>query len=159
MSDDSEELEERQVRDRIADRLTRAFSSVPKPAPPLTVGGSALADDVEDVLAGKDADALTADDARELRGDLRLLTRPALRYYLPALLRVVLLGEPYVDGLDEFTFNLLVPPEKPEQLRGFEEQLNLDAAQRAAIGAYVAWYSQGESFLPGRDRALAYWRT
>ena len=159
MTDDPDEREERRVRERIADRLSRAFASVPKPSPPVTIGGSPLADDIEKVLAGKDAGALTPDDARDVRGDLRLLTGPALRYYLPALLRLILVGDPLVDGLGDFTFQLLVPPEEPGQPRWFEEQFgNLDAAQRAAIGNYVAWFSEGESFLPGRERAFAYWR-
>jgi hypothetical protein len=157
---DSDELEERRVRERIADRLTQAFASVPKPPPPVTVGGSPLADDVENVLAGKDADALTTDDAREVRGDLSLLTGPSLRYYLPALLRLILLGDTHVDGLDEFIFYLLIPPGDPEQLHGFNDRLgNLDRSQRAALSDYIAWYSEGESFLPERDRALAYWRS
>ena len=158
MTPDADEREERRVREGIADRLGRAFASVPKPSPPVTTGGP-LADDVEKVLAGKDAGALTADDARDVRGDLRLLTAPALRYYLPALLRLILVGDTYIDGLDLFTFLLLVPPEEPGELREFEEELgNLDASQRAAIGDYVAWYSEGESFLPGRERALSYWQ-
>lgn len=159
MTSDAEEREERRVREGIADRLRRAFASVPKPFPPVTRGGGPLADDIEKVLAGKDAGALTADDARDVRGDLNLLTGPALRYYLPALLRLVLVGDIWVDGLDDFTYQLLVPPEEPGQLRWFEEQFgNLDASQRAAIGVYVAWYSEGESSLPGRERACSYWQ-
>ena len=67
MTSDADEREERGVREGIADRLGRAFASVPKPSPPVTRGGGPLADDIEKVLAGKDAGALTADDARDVR--------------------------------------------------------------------------------------------
>jgi hypothetical protein len=73
-------------------------------------------------------------------------------------LRIILLDDEYVDSLDLSVFRILTPPDDPSQAEPFERRMNLlNDSQRDALARYIAWYSQGESNLPGRDRALEYW--
>jgi hypothetical protein len=158
MSEDAEELKERREREELAERIKVAFAGVRRPDPPVTAGAGLLNEDVERALSGKSADDVTPTEALEIRGDLRCLTPEAFVYYLPALLRIILIGETYVDALDQFVFRMLLPPEDASEDDEFEQRVALvDATQRKTIAQYVDWYSEGESHLPGRERALAYW--
>ena len=160
MTSDPEERDELRARGELAARLDRAFSSTPHPTPPVTWGTGPFNDEIERALAGKNPDQLSPADAYLLRGDLRFLTEEALLYYLPALLRLVLAGEPYIDGLDTFTFLVLAPPDNAVYLHDFEKQMSrLDPDQRAVIADYVAWYCDQDARAPGCDRALTYWRS
>jgi hypothetical protein len=159
MTEDPDELEERREREELADRIGSAFASVPRPDPPVTEGTGPLHEDVEAALAGKPAGEVTAADAWEVRMDLGSLTPPAFAYYLPALLRIVLVDDEYVDALDSSVFGMLTPPDDPSLAEAFDRRIALlDGAQRDALRRYVAWYSEGESTLPSRERALDYWR-
>jgi hypothetical protein len=160
MAEDPEEIAERGERADLAERLRAAFADVPRPDPPITVGTGPLNEDIERAIAGKTADEITAADAREVRHDLPYLSPEAFIYYLPALLRVILTEDTYVDGLDEFVFYQLVPPENPALSEHFTQRIGpLDDLQRDALRRYVDWYSAREPFLSGRDSALAYWHS
>lgn len=158
MTADPDEIEELRERSEIADRVVSAFAGVELPAPPITEGAGPLNDDVEAALAGKPSAGVTPADAREVRADLAHLTPAALVYYLPALIRIALLSDDDVDGLGEAIFGMLTPPEDRPGLAFFERRAALlDDDQRSALASFLSWYSEGESYLPGRDRALGYW--
>jgi len=160
MTEDPDELEERRVRADLAQRIDAAFAPVPRPHPPITEGTGPLNEDVERALAGKPAGDVTAADAHEVRMDLPYLTPEAFAYYLPSLLRILLTGDTYVDSLDTSVFGMLTPPDDPARAKAFERRTALlDRAQRDALADYLEWYAEGESALPGRERALAYWRS
>jgi hypothetical protein len=155
---DLDELEDRRERVRLADHIGSAFASVCRPDPPITEGDT-LNEDVERALAWKSCEQITAADASEVRTDLSSLKPEAFVYYLPALLRVSLIGDSHVDSLDASVLVLLLPPEGRAADRAFERRMALlDRSQRSALARYVDWCLDGESGLPGRERALAYWR-
>jgi hypothetical protein len=146
------------ARSELADRISAAFASVPRPEPPITEGRGPLNDDVERALGGKVADDVTAADAREVRTDLGYLRPDAFAYYVPVLAQIALLSDEDVDGLEQSIFGLLTPPSDPARRDAFEQRTGqLDDAQRAALAGFVHWCSAAESFMPGRDRALAFW--
>jgi hypothetical protein len=146
------------VRSRLADRIAAAFATVPRPEPPVTEGHGPLNDDVESALAGKAAGDVTAADAREVRTDLGYLRADAFAYYVPALARIALLCDEDVDGLEQSIVGLLTPPDDPAARAAFEQRIGqLDGAQRGALASFVRWYCDSESFVPERDRALAFW--
>ena len=146
------------ARSELADRIGAAFASVPRPEPPLTEGHGPLNDDVERALGGKAAGDVTAADAREVRADLGYLRADAFAYYVPALARIALLSDEDVDGLEQSIFSLLTPPGDPAARDAFEQRIGqFDDPQRAALAGFVHWYSGAESFVPGRERALAFW--
>jgi hypothetical protein len=154
---DPDELEDRLERTALADRIGSAFASVCRPDPPITEGGP-LNEDVERALAWKSREEITAADASEVGTDLSSLKPEAFVYYLPALLRVILIGDSYVDSLDASVLALLLPPGGRAADRDFERRMALlDRPQRSALEQYVDWCLDGESGLPGRERALAYW--
>jgi hypothetical protein len=155
---DLDELEDRRERADLADHIGLAFASVCRPDPPITEDGP-LNEDVERALAWKSREQITAADASEVRTDLSSLKPEAFVYYLPALLRVILIGDSYVDSLDASVLALLLPREGRAADRDFERRMALlDRPQRSALARYVDWCVDGESGLPGRERALAYWR-
>ena len=98
-------------------------------------------------------------DASEVGTDLSSLKPEAFVYYLPALLRVIPIGDSYVDSLDASVLALLLPPEGRAADEEFERRMALlERSQRSALARYVDWCLDGEPGLPGRERALAYWR-
>jgi hypothetical protein len=155
---DPEERDEQRIRSTLADELRDAFVSVPRPRPPLTTGTGPMYDDIERALASKAADELTPEDARGARMNLWLLTPEGYHYYLPALLRMYLTSDTYVDGLGQFTFYTLVPPEEPAAATIFNERMALlDERQRHALADYVRWYLEEQSSVADRDIAALYW--
>jgi uncharacterized protein DUF6714 len=153
-----DELEESRARAALWQQIDEAFAAEPRPEPPVTEGVGPFNDDVEQALAGKPADRVTAEDAGESRLGLWLLTPAAFRYYLPALLRHVLVPERYVDGLGEAVFDVLVPRDDAELGRVFGERMKtLTESERAALAGFVNWYLGEESIVPLRDQAAAYW--
>ena len=75
-----------------------------------------------------------------------------------ALLRVILLGDSRVDSLHDSVFTLLMPLEGRATDEDFERRVApLDRSQRSALTRYVDWCLDGESGLPGHERALADW--
>ena len=98
MTTDLDELKDRRERAGLADHIGSAFASVPRPDPPITEGRP-LNEDVERALAWKFREQITAAEAWELRMDLSSLKPEAFVYYMPALLRVILLGDSCVDSL------------------------------------------------------------
>jgi hypothetical protein len=71
---------------------------------------------------------------------------------------VSLIGDTYVDSLDASVLALLLPQEGRDADQEFERRMALlDRHQRSALARYVDWCLDGESGLPGRERALAYW--
>ena len=154
-----DELKERQERTELADHIGSAFASRSRPAPPITEGEGPLNEDVERALAWKYADQLTTADAWNVRMELPLLRPEALVYYLPALLRIILTGPSYVDSLGTSVLELLLPREGPVVDKDFERRMALlDRSQRDALAQFVDWCLDGEAGVPGRERALAYWR-
>jgi len=159
VTDDPDEIEELRERTELADRIAAAFAGAELPQPPITEGHGPLCDDVEAALAGKPGADVTPADAREVRIDLGYLRPEAFAYYLPALIRIVLLDDDDTGGLDQALFAMLTPPEQGVAGSGFERRMELlDGPRRSALADFVEWYSEGESYLPGRERALAYWR-
>ena len=159
MTTDPDELEELRERDSLADAIATAFAPVPRPERPVARGVGPMPEDVERALGGKSAGEVTAGDARAVRVDLGYLTPPAFVYYLPALLRVALAGGEQAEGVGESLFGMLAPPQDPELRAAFDRRVaGLDGAQRDALARWMRWYAGSESDLPGRERALAYWR-
>src|SRR5207253_1099641 len=151
--------EELRERDELAEAIATAFAPVPPPGRPIAEGIGPMPEDVERALGGKSPDEVTARDARDVRVDLGYLTPAAFVYYLPALLRIALAGGEQADGVGESLFGMLTPPEDPGLRGSFDERVApLDEAQRDAVGRWVEWYSEAQSDLPGRERALAFWR-
>jgi hypothetical protein len=160
MAEDPEEIAELRERGDLAKQIAAAFADLPRPDPPITVGAGPLNEDIERAIAGKTADQITAAEAREVRHDLPYLSPAAFIYYLPALLRIILTDDTHVDGLDEFVFYQLAPPENLALSEHFTQRIGrLDDLQRDALRRYVDWYSASEPFLSGRDSALAYWHS
>jgi hypothetical protein len=146
------------ARSELVDRIEAAFAPVTRPEPPITEGHGPLNDDVERALGGKAVGDVTAADARAVRTDLGYLRADAFAYYLPALARIALLSDEDVDGLEQSIFGLLTPPDDPGARAAFEQRIGqLDDAQRTALAGFVHWHAGAESFVPGRDRALAFW--
>ena len=157
MTTDLDELEDRRERAGLADHIGSAFASVPRPDPPITEGRP-LNEDVERALAWKFREQITAAEAWEVRMDLSSLKPEAFVYYMPALLRVILLGDSCVDSLHDSVLTLLMPREGRATDEDFERRMALlDRSQRSALARYVDWCLDGESGLPGHERALAYW--
>lgn len=146
------------VRSALADRIGAAFANLPLPEQPVTEGHGPLNGDIERALGGKAAGDVTATDARAVRTDLGYLRPDAFAYYVPALARIALLCDEDVDGLEQSIFGLLTPPDDRAARDAFQQRIGqLDDAQRAALGGFVQWYAGAESFVPGCDRALAFW--
>ena len=159
MADSIDAADEARERAELFERIARSFAQVPRPEPPVTEDAGPLNREVESALAGKAAEEITPDDARDARFGLWLLSPEAFHYYHPALLRYVLpVDAPYVDGLGEAVFEVLVPRENEELQRVFEQRMALlDEAQRDALADYVAWHLANESVVPLRADAEAYW--
>ena len=67
-------------------------------------------------------------------------------------------GDSRVDSLHDSVFTLLMPLEGRATDEDFERRVApLDRSQRSALTRYVDWCLDGESGLPGHERALAYW--
>jgi hypothetical protein len=144
---DPDEAAEARERAVLARRLRDAFSFVPRPAGRVTNSCGPFADDVQAALGGKAADEITVADAHQVRTDLALL------------IRMVLVGETFVDGLDEFLYYTLTPPQGPDEAREFARRFaGLDSAQARALADYIRWYGEEESHLDDLDLVLAYWR-
>ena len=93
-----------------------------------------------------------------MRLDLWTLTPEAFGYYVPALTRMLLVGDTAVDALGEGIMTALTPSEDPAIQEKLDERVSaLDDAQRKALGDFVRWYLDVEEFVPRADAALAYW--
>ena len=146
------------VRTALADRIAAGFDSVPQPDAPLTIEGGPFERDVDEALAGKSADELTAEDALAVRLDLWALTPEAFRYYVPALARMFLVGETEVDALGEGLITALTPSQDAATRAKLDERVGLlDAAQRDALREFVCWYLSVEEDVPRGDAAAEYW--
>jgi hypothetical protein len=142
----------------IAEALSAAFSKLEPPAPPVTIGNGPIEQTVESVLAGREADDLTPEDALAIRLDLWTLTPEAFAYYVPALARMLLADKMAVDALGEGLWTALAPPTEPGRREKFDARIAvLDDDQRAAIGRFVCWYLCSEEELPRADEARGYW--
>jgi hypothetical protein len=144
----------------IADEIRAAFAGVEQPTPPLTLGEGPFEHRVEETLADKSADELTPDDALAVRNDLWALTPDAFRYYVPALIRMLLIGGTEVDALGEGIVTALTPADAPETRAKFDERMaSLDEAQRRALGDFVCWWlSDEDEYVAQRDKLAAYWQ-
>jgi hypothetical protein len=142
----------------IAEALSAAFSELKPPDPPVTIGNGPIEQTVESVLGGREADALTPDDALAIRLDLWTLTPDAFAYYVPALARMLLADKTAVDALGEGLWTALAPPTEPGRREKFDARIAvLDDDQRAAIGRFVCWYLCSEEELPRAEEARDYW--
>lgn len=144
----------------IADEIRAAFGDVPQPDPPVTLDVGPFESRVEEALGGKSADELTAEDALAVRNDLWALTPDAFRYYVPALIRMLLIGGTEVDALGEGIVTALTPPGEPETRAKFDERMaSLDDAQRTALGDFVCWWlSDEDEYVAQRAQLAEHWR-
>lgn len=145
---------------QIADDVRDAFDDVETPTPPVTEDPHGpLGEPVEESLAGKAPDELTADDALAVRLDLWALTPEAFRCYVPALIRMLLVGETEVDALGEGIVTALTPPAEPERRDRFDARMALlDDAQRKALSDFVCWWlSDEDEHVAHREQLAAYW--
>ena len=149
----------------IADEIRAAFEDIELPDPPVTEESyGPLGRPVEEALAGKRADkAFTHDDALAVRLDLWALTPEAYRYYVPALVRMLLVGGGggEVDALGEGVMTVLTPPSEAERRERFDTRIALlDDAQRKAAADFVCWWlsdPEGEH-VANRAELVAYWQ-
>lgn len=145
----------------IADEIRAAFEDIEPPDSPVTEEPyGPLAQPVEDALAGKSAGELTPDDALAVRLDLWALTPEAFRYYVPALIRMLLVGGSEVDALGEGIVTALTPSEEPARREKFDARMALlDDAQRKAAADFVCWWLADEDeHVAGRELLVAYWQ-
>lgn len=145
----------------IADEIRAAFEDIEPPDAPVTEARyGSLGQPVEAALAGTRADELTPDDALAVRLDLSALTPEAFRYYVPALIRMLLVGGTEVDALGEGIVTVLTPPEEPERRERFDARMALlDDAQRQALADFACWWLADEDeHVANREELATYWQ-
>ncbi|MGH9930133.1 MAG: hypothetical protein ACREA9_13050 [Pyrinomonadaceae bacterium] len=155
--DEMNELVDRRERSEVWDQVRTAFRLRKRPADPLVYQESPMADDVQRVLSGKDWGELTASDLQKIRLDLRFLRPAAFWYYFVAIARHSLIGEEPADDPGGWLVAALTPPASGPAPWFDELVVSLTPAERAAVSRFVRWYSDGESYLPHRDRLMALW--
>ncbi len=106
----------------------------------------------------KPADELTPADALAVRLDLWALTPEAWRYYVPALVRMFLVGDTEVDALAEGLITSLTPTDDQQGREKLDERVaGLDSAKRQALADFVCWFVRVEEYVPRGAAAAGYW--
>ncbi|GAA3354486.1 hypothetical protein GCM10017744_012710 [Streptomyces antimycoticus] len=155
--DEMDELNERRHREEVWAGICAAFESRVRPAVPITFGDRPTAEDVENVLAGKDWQAVTSSDLLRIRLDVNSLKPEAFWYYFRAFAyHALLVEECSADDPGGWMVAALTPLEGNNSSRFRERIEALSARERASVGRFVRWYD-GETYIANRDRVLEFW--
>ncbi|MFI7273197.1 hypothetical protein [Streptomyces sp. NPDC049879] len=153
---DEDELAELYERTQIWEQLRAAFAARQRPGE-LLAHSCVYTEDVARAVSGKNWDELAAVDLLQIRMDLRCLLPEAFWYFFPAFVRHCLFDTEEAGGPGFWVVWVLTPPPE-DRLSSFDELVRpLSLDERAAVTRFVRWYSDGESYLDGRERLLAFW--